>query len=110
MGLLATQCKGTSTIFETLYENRLTYLSELEKMGANIEFLNAHQAKVTGPTRLKGTEVQSWDLRAGASMVLAGLIAEGTTKVTNIAYIDRGYENFAENLNRLGAKIERVES
>ncbi|MDH3324319.1 MAG: UDP-N-acetylglucosamine 1-carboxyvinyltransferase [Candidatus Peregrinibacteria bacterium] len=108
-GVLLTQCSGTSVIFETLFENRLTYLSELEKMGAKVEMLNSHQAKVYGPTRLKAAEVQSWDLRAGAAMVLAGLIAEGTTKVTNIDYIDRGYENFAENLNRLGAKIRRVE-
>lgn len=109
MGLLATQCDGSSLIFETLYENRLTYLNELEKMGANVKFLNAHQAKVVGPTKLKGTEVQSWDLRAGATMVLAGLIAEGTTKVTNIQYIDRGYENFEQNLQALGADIRRVE-
>lgn len=108
MGLLATQCEGTSMIFETLYENRLTYLSELEKMGAQVEMLNAHQAKVTGPTKFKAAEVQSWDLRAGATVVLAGLIAEGTTKVTNIAYIDRGYENFEHNLRKLGAKITRI--
>ncbi len=108
MGLLATQCDGESMIFETLYDGRLTYLNELEKMGAKIEFLNAHQAKVFGPTKLKGTEVQSWDLRAGATMVLAGMIAEGTTKVTNIQYIDRGYENFEENLQNLGIDIQRV--
>jgi len=108
MGLLATQCEGESMIFETLYDGRLTYLNELEKMGAKIEFLNAHQAKVFGPTKLKGTEVQSWDLRAGATMVLAGLIAEGTTKVTNIQYIDRGYENFEQNLQALGADIQRI--
>ncbi len=108
MGLLATQCEGESMIFETLYEGRLTYLNELEKMGAKIEFLNAHQAKVFGPTQLKGTEVQSWDLRAGATMVLAGMIAEGTTKVTNIQYIDRGYENFEQNLQDLGIDIKRI--
>ena len=78
-------------------------------MGAKVEFLNAHQAKVFGKTALKGAEVQSWDLRAGAAMVLAGLIAEGQTKVTSIDYIDRGYEHFAKNLTALGAKIRRVE-
>ncbi|MCF7812422.1 UDP-N-acetylglucosamine 1-carboxyvinyltransferase [Candidatus Gracilibacteria bacterium] len=107
-GVLLTQCEGESLIFETLFENRLTYLHELEKMGADVEFLNAHQAKVQGPVKLKGTEVQSWDLRAGAAMVLAGLVARGTTKVTNIQYIDRGYEHFEENLQKLGAKIERI--
>ena len=108
-GVLLTQCDGISQIFETLFENRLTYLNELEKMGAKVEILNAHQARVIGPIRLQGAEVTSWDLRAGAAMVLAGLVAEGTTKVTNIAYIDRGYENFVGNLQELGAKIRRVE-
>jgi UDP-N-acetylglucosamine 1-carboxyvinyltransferase len=109
MGVLLTQCRGETVIFETLFENRLSYLFELEKMGAQIQIINAHQAKITGPAKLRGTEVQSWDLRAGAAMVLAGLIAEGTTKVTNIDYIDRGYENFVENLKALGAKIERID-
>lgn len=106
-GVLLTQCHGKSMIFETLFENRLTYLYELEKMGAQMVIMNAHQAQVFGPAKLKGTEVQSWDLRAGAAMVLAGLIAQGTTKVTNVNYIDRGYEHFPETLTQLGAKITR---
>ncbi len=109
-GVLLTQCEGESMIFETLFENRLTYLYELQKMGAQVEIFNARQARVTGPTPLKGTEVQSWDLRAGAAMVLAGLVAEGITKVTNINYIDRGYENFEKNFEAVGAKIRRVSS
>lgn len=108
-GVLLTQCEGKSMIFETLFENRLIYLYELEKMGAKIAIMNAHQAQIFGKSTLKGTEIQSWDLRAGAAMVLAGLIAEGTTKVTNINYIDRGYENFPETLATLGAKIRRVQ-
>ena len=108
IGVLLTQCNGTSQIFETLFENRLTYLNELEKMGANIKILNSHQAQITGPAQLKGAEVTSWDLRAGAAMVLAGLIAKGETIVTNVQYIDRGYENFVENLKNLGADISRV--
>ena len=96
-------------VFETLFENRLSYLYELEKMGAKLVIMNAHQAQIFGPTKLKSAEVQSWDLRAGAAMVLAGLIAEGTTKVTNINYIDRGYERFPEKLQALGAKIKRVD-
>jgi UDP-N-acetylglucosamine 1-carboxyvinyltransferase len=108
-GVLLTQCKGESLVFETLFENRLTYLSELEKMGAKIQILNPHQAKITGPVQLQGAEVQSWDLRAGAAMVLAGLIAKGKTRISNVNYIDRGYENFPENLAKLGAKIKRIE-
>jgi len=108
-GVLLTQCKGESLIFETLFENRLTYLTELEKMGANIVMLNPHQAKIAGRVQLQGAEVQSWDLRAGAAMVLAGLIAKGKTRISNVSYIDRGYENFPENLAKLGAKIKRIE-
>jgi len=108
-GVLLTQCEGKSLIFETLFENRLGYLAELQKMGACVEILNAHQAKITGPTQLLGTEIQSLDLRAGAAMVLAGLVAKGTTKVTNISYIDRGYEHFETNLKALGAKITRMD-
>ena len=110
LGVLLTQCEGDSILFETLFENRLTYLLELEKMGAKVQILNPHQARISGKTKLRAAEVQSWDLRAGAAMVLAGLIAEGYTKVTNIDYIDRGYEDFVENLNALGANIERIET
>lgn len=108
VGVLLTQCEGTTTIFETLYEGRLTYLQELEKMGAQVEIVSPHRAKITGPTKLKGTEVQSWDLRAGAAVVLAGLVAEGETIVDTINYIDRGYEAFEETLMSLGADIERI--
>lgn len=108
-GVLLTQCEGESMIFETLFENRLTYLSELEKMGANVQIMNSHQALVRGKTSLRARQIQSWDLRAGAAMVIAGMIADGITTVTNINYIDRGYEHFDENLRNLGANIERVE-
>lgn len=108
-GVLLTQCEGESLIFETLFENRLIYLSELEKMGADIQVLNPHQAKIRGKIKLKGANVQSWDLRAGAAMVLAGLVADGVTRVSNINYIERGYENFAENLRSLGADVINIE-
>ncbi|NJP03945.1 UDP-N-acetylglucosamine 1-carboxyvinyltransferase [Candidatus Gracilibacteria bacterium] len=108
-GVLLTQCEGESLVFETLFENRLTYLMELEKMGAKVQMLNPHQAKITGKTKLSGASVQSWDLRAGAAMVLAGLVTEGVTRISNVNYIDRGYENFPENLVSLGAKIVRSE-
>jgi UDP-N-acetylglucosamine 1-carboxyvinyltransferase len=103
-----TQAKGTSFIFETLFDGRLQYLYELEKMGVQPKILNAYQAEITGPVHLKGASVNSCDLRAGAAIMLAGLAAEGQTEVSNIYYIDRGYERLDEKLNSLGAKIERV--
>jgi UDP-N-acetylglucosamine 1-carboxyvinyltransferase len=77
-------------------------------MGAKVRVLNPHQAIINGPTPLKGMPISSLDLRAGAAMVLAALIAEGETEISNINYIDRGYEKFDAKLNSLGAKISRV--
>lgn len=105
--VLMTQTKGVSKVFETLFEGRLNYLFELEKMGAKIEILNPHQAIIIGPKKLRGIPIASCDLRAGAAMVLAALIAEGTTEITNINYIDRGYENLEGKLRNLGADIHR---
>lgn len=107
MGVLMTQSHGVSRIFETLFEGRLSYLYELEKMDAQIEILNAHQALIIGPCPLKGRQVASNDIRAGAAMVLAGLCAEGKTTITDVRYIERGYDKFDEKLRALGAKIER---
>lgn len=106
--VLLTQAKGVSKIFETLFEGRLNYLFELEKMGAHVEFLNPHQALIIGPRKLKGMPISSWDIRAGAAMVIAALIAEGKTEISNINYIDRGYEKLDEKLRKLGARIKRV--
>lgn len=106
--VLLTQAEGVSKIFETLFEGRLNYLFELEKMGAKVEFMNPHQALVIGSRQLEGCSVASCDLRAGAAMVIAALAAKGETEITNIAYIDRGYEKLDEKLRKLGAKIERV--
>lgn len=108
MGVLLTQCTGRSQIFETLFEGRLAYLYELEKMGATVELTNNHQAYITGSTKLKSASVSSFDLRAGAAMLLAGLCAKGQTEVNDIYYLDRGYENFDEKLRKLGAQIERI--
>lgn len=105
--VLLTQTKGKSHIHETLFEGRLNYLVELEKMGANVEILNPHQAIVIGPTKLKGAEISSCDIRAGAGMVLAALVANGTTTINNINYIDRGYERLEEKFTKLGAIIKR---
>lgn len=105
--VLLTQCEGTSRIHETLFEGRLNYLAELERMGAKVNILNPHQAEVTGPTKLKGVPIVSHDIRAGAGMVLAALIADGETVISDINYIDRGYENLESKLRELGAAIER---
>lgn len=105
--VLLTQCAGVSKIYETLFEGRLNYLFELEKMGAKFEILNPHQAIVLGPVKLSGVPISSWDIRAGAAMVLAALAAKGTTEISNVGFIDRGYENLERKLKKLGAKIER---
>jgi len=107
--LVLTQAEGASEINETLYEGRLGYLKELEKMGAKIEILNAHKAKIFGPTPLSGADIVSLDIRAGATVILAGLVAQGETSITNAEIIDRGYEKIEERLQKIGAKIQRVE-
>ncbi len=106
---LLTQAQGTSFIFETLFDGRLQYLYELEKMGLKFKLLNAYQAEVTGPCQLKGAQVSSCDIRAGAAVLLAALAAEGETEISNIYYIDRGYEKLEEKLNAIGAKIKRIQ-
>ena len=106
--VLFTQADGTSKIFETLFEGRFNYLFELEKMGAKINVISSHQAFVSGPTPLQGIQISSCDIRAGAAMVVAALIAEGETEISNINYIDRGYENLEQKLVSLGAQIKRV--
>lgn len=109
MGVAMTQAKGVSRVHEVLFEGRMAYLYELEKMGAHIEILNAHQALIIGPTQLRGRTVASNDIRAGAAMVLAALCAEGETTITDVRYIERGYDHLDEKLRNLGAKIEKFE-
>lgn len=104
-GLLATQCQGTTLIHDPLFESRLGYLNELAKMGANIVIADPHRAVVNGPTPLFGTEIRSLDLRAGATMLLAGLIAEGETIIHDAEMVYRGYERLDERLQALGADI-----
>ena len=106
--VLMTQAHGQSKIFETLFDGRLNYLVELEKMKANIEILNPHQAIIRGPTTLRGVPIASCDIRAGAAMVLAALCAQGKTDISNIKYIDRGYEKLDQKLQKLGAAIKRI--
>jgi UDP-N-acetylglucosamine 1-carboxyvinyltransferase len=107
-GILATQTKGATLIHDPLFEGRLKYLEELNKMGGDITFCDPHRAIVNGPTHLHGTEVPSLDLRAGAALIIAGLIAQGQTKINNIYQIDRGYEKIEERLQKIGADIKRV--
>lgn len=107
-GVLATQSEGESLIFDTLYEGRLKYIEELRKMGANAEILDPHRAVVFGPTKLKGASIESLDLRAGATLVIAALAAEGKSILNNIEQIDRGYEKLEERLQKIGADIQRV--
>ena len=99
---------GVSVITENLFDSRFKQASELIKMGANIKIEN-NKAIIKGVKNLSGAEVLSTDLRAGASLVLAGLVADGYTTVGNIHYIGRGYENIQEDLNNLGAKISKIE-
>lgn len=99
-----TTAKGTSMIIENIFENRYRYVAELKKMGAKIT-IEGKAAVIKGVRRLSGAKVKSTDLRGGACLVLAGLVAKGTTTVTDIEYILRGYEKLDEKLRRLGAKI-----
>lgn len=105
---LLTQAKGRSLIHDPLYENRLNFLHELRKMGADIEIVDPHRAFVFGKTPLYGIKISSWDIRAGASLLVASLAAEGETIIENIYQIDRGYEKIDEKLRELGADIKRV--
>jgi UDP-N-acetylglucosamine 1-carboxyvinyltransferase len=108
LGVLATQAAGETMIFDTLFEGRFNYLSELEKMGAESIVLNPHQVVIKGPAKLKGAAIRSFDLRAGASLIIAALCAKGETTIEEIYQVDRGYEKIEERLQKLGAEIERV--
>jgi len=118
-----TQRKGTFVVHETVYEKRFGYIKMLKKMGAEIELFKnclgpkkcrfahqdfVHSAIIKGPVVLKGTEIAIPDLRAGFAYVLAALIAEGTSSITNTSFLDRGYEDVVKKLQTLGAKIKRV--
>lgn len=104
--VLLTQCEGISRIHEILYEGRLNWLVEYERLGCSPRIINLHEAKIEGPCQLVWARVNSWDLRSGAAMVLAGLIAEWTTQVENIYWINRWYDDLIGKLQGLGAKIE----
>ena len=109
MATLLTQANGKSIINETIWENRFLNLRELNKMGATATEITNSKAVILGPSKLNGKRVYATDLRAGASLVIAGLIADGTTIIDNADYILRGYENIVEKLKNVGAKIELQE-
>ena len=127
--VLMTKADGVSTIHETVYENRFTYVDELKKMGAEIELYNPvlkdpekiynfnikddnkhffHAERIVGPTKLHDAVLDITDLRAGATLVLAALAASGESVLFGIEHLDRGYEQFEKRLKNLGAKISRV--
>lgn len=104
---LLTQADGRSLVHDPLYENRLSFMNELRKMGADIEIVDPHRAFVFGPTELHGVGISSWDIRAGASLIIASLMAEGESEIENIHQVDRGYEDIDKKLASLGADIKR---
>ena len=105
---VATQARGTVLLFEKMFENRLFFTDKLVSMGARIILCDPHRAVVTGPTRLRGQRMESPDIRAGMSMLLASLCAEGQSTIGAVYQIDKGYERIDERLRALGARIERV--
>jgi UDP-N-acetylglucosamine 1-carboxyvinyltransferase len=108
ISILLTQASGNSEVYETLFEGRLNYINELNKMGANGIIKSAHEAIITGPTPLFGTDIVSLDLRAGATLIIAAFIASGESTINQAEIIDRGYEKIDERLNAIGANIKRT--
>ena len=104
---LATRAEGTSVITETIFENRMMHVQELRRLGADIE-VEGNTAIVRGVAKLTGADVMATDLRASACLVIAGLVAEGTTTIDRIYHLDRGYERIEEKLSGLGARIARL--
>ncbi|MCP3033430.1 UDP-N-acetylglucosamine 1-carboxyvinyltransferase [Halobacillus sp. A1] len=107
MMALMLSAQGTSVITETVFENRFMHVEEFRRMNAKMK-IEGRSVIIEGPTDLQGAEVQATDLRAGAALILAGLVADGYTRVTELKHLDRGYVDFAEKLKLLGADIERV--
>jgi len=106
--VLLSQANGTSRLHETIFEDRLEWLAELRRLGARVELHDERHASIHGPARLRGAEVEMGDLRAGASLILAALTAEGTSVIHGAHHVRRGYENIEGKFLDLGAQIERV--
>lgn len=105
---LLLKANGKSLVHDPLYENRFNYVQQLRKMEADIEIVDPHRAFVFGPSKLVGAKIDSWDIRAGACLVIAALSAEGQTVIENAFQIDRGYEKIEERLQKIGADIKRI--
>ncbi len=108
LSVLLTQANGKSLIFETIFEGRLDYLNELSRMGADVTVCDPHRAIISGPSGLRGREMESPDLRAGLAFIIAALVAKGKSIIHNVYNIDRGYERIEERLRQLGADIKRI--
>lgn len=108
--ILMTQANGSTLIQETMFEGRLNYIKEIVRMGANASILDPHRAIIVGPTYLFGKNITSLDLRSGATLIIAAMIAEGESVISNAEIIDRGYENIVEKFQLLGADIKRSKS
>lgn len=106
--VLATQAEGTTLCHDWMYESRMFFVDKLINMGAKITLCDPHRVLVTGPTKLKGKNLESPDIRAGMALVLAALCAQGKSEIANIEMIERGYENIEGRLRSLGADIKRV--
>jgi UDP-N-acetylglucosamine 1-carboxyvinyltransferase len=100
--------QGKSLVHDPLYENRFNYVQELRKMGADIEMVDPHRTFIFGSTKLSGASISSWDIRAGACLVIAALSAKGKTTIKDVFQIDRGYEKIEERLQKIGADIKRI--
>lgn len=110
MTTLLSVSTGTSIVTESIFENRFKFVDELTKMGASIKVVESNTAIITGVERLTGAIVSSPDLRGGAALVMAGLMAEGYTIVENVGFIERGYENFESKMQKLGANMAKIDS
>ncbi len=109
MAALLTQAQGVSYVHERVFDNRLLYVAELRKMGAEVVTTGTTTAIITGPTPLMGAPVRALDVRAGAALILAGLAAQGCTLVADMHHVDRGYERLDEKLQALGAQVQRID-
>lgn len=105
--VIATQVTGSSLIHDPMYEGRFKYVTELHKMGAQVTVCDPHRVIITGPTSLHGRRIPGLDIRAGATLLMAGLVADGTTTIDEAEIVDRGYATLVERLQALGAKIQR---
>jgi UDP-N-acetylglucosamine 1-carboxyvinyltransferase len=106
--VLATQASGMTLVHDWMYESRMFFIDRLVQMGANIVLADPHRAVVSGPSRLRGREMPTPDIRAGIALVMAALVAQGTSEIEHIELIDRGYERIDDRLRHLGADIQRI--